>query len=446
MGTTFLMAMKDIRLLLRDKGGLFWLVAFPILNAVIWGLISGGGSKGKAKMKLVAVDEDGSKFARVLVEELRKSESLEVSELARDAARDRVRRGKAAAAVVLHKGIGDMNGLAMFFSAEGEEKLEVMVDPAQQVAGGMLQGLLVQSMFTAITDTVMDPKQMRDFARTGIKNAREELSRENPDQAEILAKYLENTEQFLDAVDPNFYREGLDGAETSGTTVASTEGKSSGGMGSLIRIKETVLESPKTGPRSPFDITFPASMMWAVIGGCAAFAVSLVVETEKGTMRRLMAAPVSKSQIIAGKGLACLMTCMVMMCVLLALGLVGFKVSLRSAPMFFAGALMTSIAFVGVMMFLTTLGRTERAVGGSSWGVLLVMMMFGGGMVPLMFMPKWMATLSNFSPAKWGIYCLEAGVWRELAWSELIMPYAILLVIGVVGFAAGARNFARQHS
>ena len=107
---------------------------------------------------------------------------------------------------------------------------------------------------------------------------------------------------------------------------------------------------------------------------------------------------------------------------------------------------MTSIAFVGVMMFLTTLGRTERAVGGSSWGVLLVMMMFGGGMVPLMFMPKWMAAMSNFSPAKWGIYCLEAGVWRELSWGELMVPYAILLAIGIIGFAAGARNFARQHS
>ncbi len=442
MGPTVMMAMKDIRLLLRDKGGLFWLVAFPILNAVIWGLISGGGGKGKARLKLVAVDEDGSKFARVLVGELRKSESIEVEELPRGEARDRVRTGKAAAAVVLAKGAGEMNGLGVFFAPAGGEKIELMIDPAQQVAGGMLQGLLVQSMFSAITETVMDPRLMRDLARDGVRNAREGLARTDPAQAENLARYLESTERFLDTVDPGFYRGGI-----APQPDAADGGKGGGAAASLIRIRQTVLEAPAaSGPRSPFDVTFPASMLWAVIGGCAAFAISLVVETEKGTMRRLLAAPVSQKQIIAGKGLACLVTCLAMMCLLLVLGLVGFGVSLRSLPMFLAGALTTSIAFVGVMMFLTTLGRTERAVGGSAWGILLVMMMFGGGMVPLMFMPKWMAALSNLSPAKWGIYCIEAGVWRDLSWGELMAPYAILLGIGVAGFMAGARSFAMRNA
>ena len=42
----------------------------------------------------------------------------------------------------------------------------------------------------------------------------------------------------------------------------------------------------------------------------------------------------------------------------------------------------------------------------------MLMAMFGGGMIPLVFMPKFMQTLSNFSPAKWSVLALEGAIWR----------------------------------
>jgi ABC-2 type transport system permease protein len=53
------------------------------------------------------------------------------------------------------------------------------------------------------------------------------------------------------------------------------------------------------------------------------------------------------------------------------------------------------------MMLMSVIGKTERERVGSCVGANMLMAMFGGGMVPLLFMPVYGA--SNFSPVKWSI-------------------------------------------
>jgi ABC-2 type transport system permease protein len=96
------------------------------------------------------------------------------------------------------------------------------------------------------------------------------------------------------------------------------------------------------------------------------------------------------------------------------------------------------------MMFICTLGRTEQSAGGAGWAMLMVMTMLGGGMVPLVFMPSWLRSLSHISPVKWSIFALEAGVWRNLSFVEMIKPLALLLAIGATAFMFGISMLRRQ--
>ena len=59
MKSVIVLALKDLKLLSRDKFGLFWLLVFPLLMALFFGSIfSSGGGGGGAAMKVAVVDED----------------------------------------------------------------------------------------------------------------------------------------------------------------------------------------------------------------------------------------------------------------------------------------------------------------------------------------------------------------------------------------------------
>ena len=61
------------------------------------------------------------------------------------------------------------------------------------------------------------------------------------------------------------------------------------------------------------------------------------------------------------------------------------------------------------MMMIAGLGRTEQAVAGAGWAMLMPMTMFGGGMMPQFIMPAWMQTVGNVSPVKWAILGFEGA-------------------------------------
>lgn len=65
-----------------------------------------------------------------------------------------------------------------------------------------------------------------------------------------------------------------------------------------------------------------------------------------------------------------------------------FGVRPQSYPCLMMSLASASLAFVGIMMMLSVLGKTEAAAGGIGWAVLLIFAMVGGGMVPLIAMPS----------------------------------------------------------
>jgi len=123
------------------------------------------------------------------------------------------------------------------------------------------------------------------------------------------------------------------------------------------------------------------------------------------------------------------------------LGIFVFGIPVASYSKLAIGLVIVSGSFVGFMMLLSVLGKTERAASGIGWGVLMIFAMIGGGMLPLFFMPDWLKALSNISPIKWGILALEGAIWRDFTFQELLQPYLVLAVFGLVTFFIGVRLF-----
>jgi len=196
--------------------------------------------------------------------------------------------------------------------------------------------------------------------------------------------------------------------------------------------------------RSKWDISFPAAIMWGVMGCVAGFAASMVRERTEGTFLRLTVAPIPRIHILAGKALACFISVIGVIAFMMILGkFLGIQLS--RPGLLVPAAVCVALGFVGVMMLLSVIGKTEQAVAGAGWAIIVLMCMFGGGMLPLVFLPPFMQTMSHFSPVKWGILALEGAVWRGFTISEMMLPCGVLIGIGVICFATGSAILNRAQ-
>jgi ABC-2 type transport system permease protein len=206
-----------------------------------------------------------------------------------------------------------------------------------------------------------------------------------------------------------------------------------------LAISRAAVVREQMGPASGFEITFPQGIMWGILGCAMSFAVGLVRERVRGTYVRLQSAPITRTQILAGKALACFTTITLLQVTLVAIGVLGFGVTPSSYALLALACVTASLGFVGFMMLVAGLARTEEAAGGAGWAFLMPMTLFGGGMMPQAVMPAWMQTVGSVSPVKWAIRGIEGAVWRDFTLTEMLLPCGILLAFGLVCFVIGVR-------
>ncbi len=434
MSAILTLAVKDLRLLLRDRVGFFFTFFFPLLYSVFFGILFSGTSKGPSAIPVAIVNEDRTPASDEFVSSLRKTSSLALDLVdSRDAAVDLVRRGVRSAYVVIPPGFGDASQ-RLFWGAP--MRLEIGTDPGQAMTAGMIEGLVTARAFERMQRLFTDAQAMRDNARRSLEAVRSSTGLSGL-QRTLLETLLTSVEAL-----PDMFAAQKSAADTQpdGTTQPAF-----GGWRPVEITTSQVTRPAAAGrpryPSSSFAICFPQGIIWGVMACAATFAASLLVERTRGTLPRLTVAPFARWHILAGKAAACFFTTAGLIVALLFVARLGFGVRPASLPLLLVAILCVTVAIVGLMMVLSVLGKTEQAVSGISWALIVVLAMLGGGMLPLAFMPPWMQTLSDVSLVKWAILALEGAIWRGFSPAEMTLPCGVLLSVGVVGFAVGAGVF-----
>ena len=419
------MARKDFQLLLTDKVTLFFTFVFPLLFALLFGSIMGGGGKSRP-LAIVLVQEDHSSAASAFVATLKAAPELKLTEADRQTALDAVRTGKQIAYLVVPAGFGERWQAG--FSGQAPT-VHIGVDPAREAEAGLLQGVLMKYGAERFQQLFSSGATLTEQ----LQQSRQQIERNTEMPAAwrtLLLDYLPKMESLV---------------QQDGWQPAADGDNGFDGLTPLqIETDEVVLE--KKGPGNAYAVLFPQSIMWAVLGCLMGFGVSLVLERTRGTLLRLQAAPISAGAILAGKALACLLTQLVVMSMLLAVAHIGFQVALPQLPALLAAMLAIAICFSGLMTLLAAIAQTEQAVNGMGWAVMMVLAMIGGSMIPLFLMPEWLQQLSHISPIKWGILSLEGAIWRDFSGREMLLPLAILLSIGLVAYGIGVWRFRQQQA
>jgi ABC-2 type transport system permease protein len=421
MAKVLALAIKDLRVLMADKGNLFWVFGFPVMFALLFGAVYAGAGKGPTGMKLAVVDEDRSELSEAYVSHLESGEALSVQRLDRPDALTGVRKGSVAAAVVIRPGFGE--GFGAMFDAN-DPKLQIASDPGRKMEAAYLEGLLAKAQFEVLSKRFRDRRWMHGQMGTWRHEIRTASSLD-PKDVGVYLRFFDAMDSFLQDVNDRTYQGGLrDG---------------------MLTIARLDVQRESTGPRTPFQITFPQAIIWALLSCAATFAISIVRERTTGTYYRLCVGPISQAHILAGKGLACFGTCAFVTGLLTLGGKLIFKVPIRSPVLFVVAAACATLCFVGIMMLVSTLGKTEHSVGGAGWASLMILAMFGGAMMPLAFMPAWMRNLSHFSPVKWAVLALEGAIWRDFTVAEMLLPCGVLIALALAFFFLGVLILRRTR-
>ena len=430
LAAAWAIAAKDLNILRSDKMAVIGLLGMPLLFAIFFGTIFGGGSgNGPARDMQVAVvtplvDDEAEAF----VQRLEQTDGLSIARMDRAKAADLVRKGDKAAMLEILQ-IPDSAGML-----RGERvRIRIGADPSQQTTRGILGGMLSKASGESLMQQFGDPDTMRGSIDTLSDQLDDD--EEMPFAQRLLLKSMFGSmRRLMDDVE-KVNEATADGEGGASGTAPDGPAGFAGGFAPDLQFESVAREGRKK--ISSYEISFPQAMAWALMSGAAALALTLVKERRAGTLLRLRTSPVGGVTILLGKTLACATTGVFVLAFLLTFGALTFGVRVPDPLTLGLAVVACSLTFAAMGTFMATLGRTEEAVSGVSWGILMVIAMLGGGMVPTMFMPGWMETLSVISPVRWAIHSLEGAIWRGYTVPEMATSLGILTAFGLVFGALG---------
>jgi ABC-2 type transport system permease protein len=177
-------------------------------------------------------------------------------------------------------------------------------------------------------------------------------------------------------------------------------------------------------------------------------AESIYEEKKVGTFRRLLAAPMSKAALLAGKMLPNLITGVVQSAVIFAFGIFGLRL-IGFTPVTLGVEPLTTVLVVVLIalcssafgILIVALARTEAQIGGLSTLLLWGMGFLGGGIMPLFILEQFLGPLPKVVPHYWANHALTNLMSRGLGLADVTTDMAVLLGFTALFFVIGLWRF-----
>ncbi|MGE5642818.1 MAG: ABC transporter permease, partial [Byssovorax cruenta] len=215
-----------------------------------------------------------------------------------------------------------------------------------------------------------------------------------------------------------------------------------------------VMVAPSAGETGNVDplqkmmgLTMAGQMIFFAFFTGAYSMMSILNEDEEGTLARLFTTPTNRTSILIGKFVAVFITVILQGLVLMIAGHYAFGVN-WGEPASVALALTGQvIAATGLGVLLIAFVKNTRQGGPVLGGGLTALGMLGGLFTANIpgAMPAAMNTIANFTPQGWVLKAWRMVMEGRSA-GDLLVPFVVLIVMGVIMFAIGAMMFRRRFA
>jgi ABC-2 type transport system permease protein len=215
-----------------------------------------------------------------------------------------------------------------------------------------------------------------------------------------------------------------------------------------------VLVAPSAGETKTADPL--AQMMGLIMAGQMIFfafftggnsMMSILQEHEEGTLARLFTTPTDRTKILMGKFVAVFITVLLQGIVLMIAGRLAFGVQWGN-PASIALALTAQVfAAVGLGVLLISFVKSTKQGGPVLGGGLTMLGMLGGLFTANIpgGMPKAFDAIGNFIPQGWVLKGWRMALDGSAA-GDLLVPFIVTVVMGIIMFALGAMMFKRRYA
>ena len=153
---------------------------------------------------------------------------------------------------------------------------------------------------------------------------------------------------------------------------------------------------------NPADYVIPGYLVMFVFFAAAATAEIIVRERQNNTLERLLASSVRKSTILGGVYTGTAIRGLIQIILFWVVGILAFKVDLGQSPLaVIVLSLLMVIMSSAFAVMLATLAKTQRSAGSLAVVTALILAPLGGCWWPLFILPEWLQTVAKISPHAW---------------------------------------------
>jgi ABC-2 type transport system permease protein len=410
---TLAIAWNELQILFKDKGSLALIFLLPLLLGSMMGAantVMGDSEEATILLHVCLVNEDSDIFGTEVAKAIESIDELDVKTYGTAAeAEAQVIEGEAAAAIIIPANFtADIN-------AYTPTSIEVIVDPGQPESASIVTGIMKQ---------VVDEVTIWGEVQYGIRTIL--------DESDVLAGASVEEQRAV-------------GAQTLGVimTVLNEMRRTP-----AIAVVSEDLEGVEVENwvQTFMALMFPGFAVMFIFINITWSARSLLTERESGTLRRLLAAPIPRGTVIAGKMLAYTILACLQVLLLFGVAHIAFAMPLGQSPLgLVVLSLVVALTSAALGMLIAALARSANQAANTGVILGLVLAAIGGCISmsgqPVFRSTGFMGTLANLTPHAYaleGYYSLMA----ENATLVNVLPQiGIVLAFGAVFFLVAVWRF-----
>ena len=316
---TLAVAGKELQVMFKDRGALVVLFLLPLLLASLLGSmyqsfgIMGGDEEQTISLDVFLVNGDDGEYAKQVVSALESIDELNITTLdSVTEADERVADAQALAAIIIPADFSQK------IDTYEPTQVQVIVDPAQEVAAGIISGIMNQVLSGVQVAGEISYGIRSVFAESGILD-------DAPLQVQRAAE-----------------------AQSLGAIMTQLQAMR---LNPTITVRsEDVAGIEAAEPVNVFGYIVPNFTVMFAFFLIGVIAATLLREKEEGSFRRLIAAPIPRATIIAGKMLAYMLVVILQVVILFGVASFAFDMPLGDSP-------------VGLLLLTVALAMSSTALG-----------------------------------------------------------------------------------
>jgi len=369
MNSVIGIALKDIKIFFREKGTVFWTIAFPVMILLLFTAIFGREIPFNANIGVVDYEKDTQGISASIM--------------------------------------SGLNNTGVFTVKNFTDKAEALKE---------LNATNLRAVITI-------PKNFTQDLYLGQASVELVVDGTNPDVTRLIRDAVKT---FFSEYYKQFYHQIYGTDYTAPITVHEEIAV----VGQEIGYKENIV---------PGMLTYPLLFSSMVVSTSA-----IVFERERGTLKKIRAAPIRPINMLLGKTLAALFQTAISIIVMavLAAFLLGPKLNWDVpllGPIFFLG----SMNGIALGLIISCIGRAPQEASNAATTIAIVLQFFTGMYFPIEYLPVYMQQMGRVIPMTYAAQALRDIMIRNATIGDLLLPMATLAFSAICLYTVGVLLYKR---